>query len=71
MAKIYTKNKKKTLVYLYSVGNVMATVELAHPVLADTYTHVHLTLDELKDFVKDCEKLITKMETSEKYEVQW
>lgn len=71
MAKIYSKNKKKTLVYLYSVGNVLATVEISHPVLADTYNNVSLTLDELKSFVKDCEKLITKMETSEKYEVQW
>lgn len=71
MAKIYSKNKKKTLVYLYSVGNVLATVEIAHPVLADTYNHTSLTLNELKSFVKDCERLITKMESSEKYEVQW
>ena len=55
------------MVYIYSVGNVDATVELAHPDKPNAYNHIHLSIDELKAFTEDCQKLIAMMESSEKF----
>ena len=69
MTRIKSIDKKRQMVYIYSVGNVDATVELAHPDKPNAYNHIHLSIDELKAFTEDCQKLIAMMESSEKFEI--
>lgn len=66
MTRIYNEDKEQ-VVYIYSVGNEFASVELAHPDMSDVYSHVHLTIDEFEDFINKCNELLHSMKTSEKF----
>lgn len=61
MTRIKSEDKNRQMVYIYSVGNVEATVELAHPDKPNSYNHIHLSIAELEDFISGCQSLLLSM----------